>query len=96
MGHAKIVPSYCDAYRSSDWAIMRGSTLDIEVDAIWCFALELQRSSCGVVEVLVQQLELMLAGRRRSEGGYPLTSLTGLEMSEKGTGTAIVDERVWM
>jgi len=45
-----------DSYRSGDWSIVCASTFGGEVDAVWCFAFNLKGSSCGVVEVLVQQL----------------------------------------
>lgn len=61
MAYSEVMSYY--AHRSSDWTFMCGATLDIEVDTVWCFALDLKRGSGCVVEVLVQQLKLMLAIR---------------------------------
>ena len=45
-----------NTYRSRDWTIMCGATLDVEVDTVWCLALDLKSSSRGVIEIFVEKL----------------------------------------
>lgn len=81
-----------EAYRTSDWAVVASSTLDVEVHAIGCFRLDFECRSGCVVKVLVQQLELGSAVLLPRLNGYAPTSFAGLEISENGTGIAIVKE----
>lgn len=73
---------------------MASSTLDVEVDPVGRFRLDLECGRGRVVEVLVQQLELVSAVPSAAWNKYAPTSLAGLEMSENGTGIAIVKEEV--
>ena len=67
-------------------------------NAVWRFGLDLEVSSGGVVEVLVEELQGMLEHFGADLITVSLTSFAGLAISLKGTGmpdmmTVVEDER---